>query len=74
MSHREFVILFACQYVELKRECSLTFPSLDERMSLSRRSIRRIVLSSSRSCSSVRSHSQHNIYSQLEQSPFVSQP
>jgi hypothetical protein len=40
-------------------------------MSLSRRSIRRIVLSS-RPCSSVRSHSQQNIYSQLEQSPIVS--
>lgn len=41
-------------------------------MSLSRRTIRRIVLPS-RPCASVRSHSQQNIYSQLEQSSFNTQ-
>ncbi len=50
----------------------MNFIVLFNRMSLSRRSIRRIVLSA-RPCSSVKSFSQHNIYAQLEQCPIVSQ-
>lgn len=58
-------------FVRIRINWSLSSFKTSHQMSLSRRSIPRIVLSG-RSCSSVRSHSQHNLYSQLEQTSFVS--